>query len=176
MRTVTYGAACSADGFIAAADGAIDWLHWSPDVTKIMQDYWATVDTIVMGRKTWDVAAGQGDGGPMGGMRTYVFSRTLKKIEQKNVTLVTDDAAEFVRKLKDGPGRDICVLGGGQLARSLLAAGVLDEIGFNMHPMLLGSGVPLFLDPGRRIPLQLKACRTLDGGCVYATYRVVPVT
>ena len=63
-------------------------------------------------------------------------------------------------------------MGGGELACSLLEAGVVDEVGVNVHPILLGSGVPLFRDAGRRIPLELTESRTIDGGCVYVTYRV----
>ena len=59
MRTVTYGGAVSLDGYLAAADGAIDWLHFSPDVQQVMTAYWKDVDTILMGRKTWLVAAAQ---------------------------------------------------------------------------------------------------------------------
>jgi dihydrofolate reductase len=173
MRTVTYGAACSLDGFIAAADGAIDWLHFSRDVQETVAAYWKTVDAVVMGRRTWEVAAGQGGaGGGSPGVATYVCSRTLPAIERPGVTLVSSDAAEFVRELKGQPGRGICVMGGGELARSLLAAGVVDEVGLNIHPVLLGQGVPLFRDPGHRVPLELIECRTIDGGCVLATYRV----
>ena len=63
------------------------------------------------------------------------------------------------------------MLGGGELARSLFEAGVIDEVGLNIHPVLLGAGVPLFRDAGR-IPLELVESRTIDGGCVYSTYRV----
>ena len=62
-------------------------------------------------------------------MHSYVFSRTLDKIKRKGVTLVKDDPGEFVRGLKERDGKDICVLGGGDLGRSLLAAGVVDEVG-----------------------------------------------
>jgi dihydrofolate reductase len=175
MRTVTYGAACSLDGYITGPGGSIDWLHWSDDVQAIMADYWKTVDTILMGRKTWEFAAAQGGGPaelPAGAPRTYVFSRTLETIDRPGVTLVKTDPGAFVRELKDRPGGDICVLGGSDLARSLLAAGVVDEVGCNIHPVLLGSGVPLFVDSGRRVSLELKECRALEGGCVYATYRV----
>jgi dihydrofolate reductase len=64
-------------------------------------------------------------------------------------------------------------MGGGELAQSLLAAGVIDEIGLNVHPVLLGSGVPFFRDPGRRISLELAESRVIDGGCVLSTYRVL---
>jgi dihydrofolate reductase len=88
------------------------------------------------------------------------------------VTLVKDDAVEFVRDLKERPGKDICVFGGGDFARSLFAAGMIDEVGFNMHPVLLGSGIPLFLDAGRRINMELKECRAIGAGCVYLVYQV----
>jgi len=61
---------------------------------------------------------------------------------------------------------------GGNFATSLLQAGVIDEVGLNVHPVLLGSGVPAFLDPGRRVDMELTECRQLDGGCVLVTYRV----
>jgi riboflavin biosynthesis pyrimidine reductase len=63
-------------------------------------------------------------------------------------------------------------MGGGELAQSLLAAGLVDKIGLNIHPVLLGSGVPVFRDPGQRVGLQLTECRTIDGGCIMATYDV----
>ena len=179
MRTVTYGAACSLDGFIADANGAVDWLHFSKDVTDVMAKYLATVDTILMGRKTWAVAAAAGesagelDASAFGEVKTYVFSRTLPRIDRPGVTLVQDDPAEFVHQLTGQSGKGICVMGGGELACSLFNAGVIDEVGVNVHPILLGAGVPLFRDAGRRIALELIESRTIDGGCVLASYRVV---
>ena len=177
MRTVTYGPACSLDGFITAADGSMDWLHFSPDVQDVVAAYWATVDTMLMGRKTYEVAAAHagdgvgGDGGATTGVTTYVFSRTLKSVPG-GAQLVSSDAGEFVRELKRRPGRGICVMGGGELAQSLFEAGVIDEVGLNIHPVLLGAGVPFFRDAGRRIGLELAESRVIDGGCVLANYRV----
>ena len=108
----------------------------------------------------------------MPGVHSYVFSRTLDSIKRKGVTLVKDDAAEFVRDLKERPGKDICVFGGGDLARSLFAAGVIDEIGINIQPVMLGAGIPLFVDPGRRIDLELKECRAIAQNCIYVVYTV----
>ncbi len=181
MRTVTYGAACSLDGFIAGADGSIDWLHFSRDVQDVMATYWATVDTVLMGRKTLAAALEQtggreadaGAAGGMAGITTYVFSRTLTEVKGARTHLVSTDAGEFVRDLKRQPGKGICVLGGGELAQSLFAAGVIDEVGLSIHPVILGAGVPFFRDPGQRIRLTLAECRTIDGGCVLVTYRVV---
>jgi dihydrofolate reductase len=184
MRIVTYGGAVSLDGFLAGVDGAIDWLHFSKDVQDVMKDYWKDVDTILMGRKTYEVSVAQrpaAAGKPQKSkrrtaqpaMRSYVFSRTLRAIDDPGAELVTSDAGEFVRNLKRQPGRAICLMGGGELAQSLLAADLIDQIGLNIHPILLGSGIPTFRDPGHRVRLTLTECRTLDGGCILANYKVV---
>jgi dihydrofolate reductase len=172
MRKVIYGGACSLDGFLADRSGAIDWLHFSKAVQQIMAKQWATVDTILFGRKTFEFAAAQGGGPGMNGVNAYVLSRTLTTSPAKGVELVSSDAGEFVRALKSKPGKDIIVMSGGNLASSLLRAGVVDEVGFNIHPVLLGAGVPAFLDTGGRIKLELIETRALDGGCVLVTYRV----
>ena len=174
MRLVTYSAACSLDGFIARKDGAVDWLHFSKEVSAFMTSYWKRIDTMLMGRKTWEIASAgsHGGGGGTGGIRTIVFSRTMTKPPHPKVQLVSAEAGAFVRELKAQPGKDICVMGGGDFARSLFEAGVIDEVGLNIHPVLLGSGIPLFLDPGRQTDLSLSECRQLDGGCVLAIYRL----
>ena len=175
MRLVTYGAACSLDGFIAKTDGNVDWLRFTPDAQAVMRDSWSRIDTILMGRKTYEVAAGSGaGGGGTPGITSYVFSRTLEKLPHRGAELVRQDAAGFVRALKQKPGKEICVMGGGDFARSLIEAGVVDEIGINVHPVLLGSGVPLFLDPRRQVDLELTECRQMAEGCVLLRYRVAP--
>jgi len=105
-------------------------------------------------------------------MKTYVFSRTLEPGERNGVEIVAEDAGKFVRKLKKQKGKEICVMGGGELGRSLLEAGVIDEIGFNIQPVLLGSGIPLFHEMTRQIDLELIECKPLKTGCVYILYRV----
>jgi dihydrofolate reductase len=176
MRTVTYGAACSLDGFIAGPGGSVDWLHFSKDVQEVMGRYWATIDTLLMGRKTWEFAAANAPGGeannPMTGIRTYVFSRTLKELDRPGVELVSSDPGAFVRDLKSRPGKGICVMGGGELARSLLDAGVVDEVGLNVHPVLLGAGIRMFPDGGGRTVLTLAQARQIDGGCMLLDYKV----
>ena len=184
MRTITYGGAISLDGFLAAADGALDWLHFSPDVTAVMADSWKDVDTILMGRKTYAVTKSMGSDTPKKKRSaraksatprivTYVFSRSLNPIDEPGVEVVTSDAVAFVRDLKARPGNKIILMGGGELAQSLLAAGLVDEVGLNIHPILLGTGVPVFRDPGRRVALTLSECRQIDGGCILAIYKVV---
>jgi dihydrofolate reductase len=189
MRTVTYGGAVSLDGFLADVSGAVDWLYFSKDVQQEMAEFWKDVDVILMGRKTYAVAAASADSPEAReveaaleenekkrrkknepAMRTYVFSRTLKAIDKPGVELVSADAAAFVRDLKQRPGGRICLMGGGELAQSLIAEGLVDEVGLNIHPILLGAGVPVFRDPGHRVAFTLTGCRQMDGGCVLVKY------
>ncbi len=174
MRKVTFGVANSLDNYIARKDGAIDWLMWSDEVQSLIVDFWKTIDTILMGRKTYNpsLSHSKGKKNPYGGMKTYVFSRTLKSSTDKSVEIVSEDAAKSVRKLKNQEGKGICVMGGGELAKSLFEANLIDEIGFNIHPVLLGTGIPLFHEMERQIDLELLECKTFKNGCVYVTYRV----
>jgi dihydrofolate reductase len=185
MRKITYGTAVSLDGFLAGADGSIDWLHYSKDVQQVITEYWKNVDTLLWGRKTYDFSVAMKPSSAKKPaktksskrkeptMRNYVFSRTLKTLDDPSLELVTSDAVEFVRSLKQRRGKEICLMSGGELARSLLAAGLVDEVRLNIHPILLGSGIPTFRDPGHRIKLTLFECRKLDGGCILASYKVV---
>src|SRR5215203_3293747 len=181
MRKATFGGANSLDNFIARPDGAVDWLLWGDEVNEVMSAYWPKIDTIVMGRKTWDIAM-QGAAKSKAekkkledlhkGIKTYVFSRTLEAGERDGAIILNDDPGKFVRDLKKQDGKEICIMGGGELARDLFEAGVIDEIGFNIHPVLLGRGIPLFHSLKRQIDLELIECRPFKNGCVYVLYRV----
>jgi len=180
MRKVVFGGANSLDNFIARPDGSYDWILWSDETAELMKDSWAKFDTMVMGRKTWDVAVANApkpkkkkSANPYGDMKTYVFSRTLEAGDQDGAIIVNEDAGEFVRDLKQQEGKEICIMGGGELARDLFEAGVIDEIGFNIHPVLLGQGIPLFHPMTRQIDLELLECREFKNGCVYVLYRVM---
>ena len=171
MRTVTYGGATSLDMFIAGPNGSVDWIVWSDDAQKFMVEYWATIDTILMGLKTYEFAAKAGGGsGEMPGITSYVFSRTLK--EAPGSTIVSEDAGAFVRALKARPGKGIMVMGGCELARSLFEADVIDEVGVSIHPVLLGAGTPLVPGLNRPLDLELVSAAPIQGGCVSARYRV----
>ena len=179
MRKVTFGGANSLDNYIARPDGAVDWLMWSDEAAAVMKDYWRKFDTMLMGRKTYEVAAGhekksksknKKKGDLYGGIKTYVFSRTLTAAG--GAEIVAENAARFVRDLKNQPGKEICVMGGGDFAKTLFEAGLIDEIGFNIHPVLLGSGIPLFHGMNRQIDLELIEARPFKNGCVYVLYRV----
>ena len=176
MRKVVFGGANSLDNYFARKDDAVDWLMWNDEVAEIMADYFKTFDTIVMGRRTYEVAVGQskGGGGAYPGMKTYVFSRTLKPRSSKDLEITSEDVADVVARLKQQEGKDICIMGGGLLAKTLFEADLIDEIGFNIHPVLLGSGIPLFHEMNHQIDLELTECRTLKNGCILVTYRVKP--
>jgi dihydrofolate reductase len=171
MRKVTFGVANSLDNFIARKDGAVDWLLWSSDVTSIMSEFWKTIDTVVMGRKTYEVAQ-KGGSTSYPGVKCYVCSRTMQASRVKNVEIISEDAGAFLRRLKNEDGKDICVMGGGELAKALFEADVIDEVGLNIHPVLLGSGIPLFLPMDRQVELELLEARSLKKGCVMVMYRV----
>lgn len=171
MRTVIFGGANSLDNYFARPDGAVDWLMWSDEAAEIMTATWKTVDTMIMGRKTFEVARRMGPGpSDVGDLKSYVFSRTLP--DEPGVNIVREDVVPFVRRLKADPGKDIIVMGGGELARPLLEADLIDRIGFNIHPILLGRGVPVFHPMTRDIHLELEECRPFKNGCVTVTYRV----
>ena len=176
MRKVTFGCASSLDNFIARENGAVDWLMWSDEVTALTGDYWGKIDAILMGRKTFEIALKHAGQQPKqtndSGIKTYVFSRTLKNGDYKDVEIVSENAAEFVRELKTIDGKEICVMGGGDFAKTLFEAGLIDEIGFNIHPILLGAGVPLFLEMNKQINLELLDCKPLKNGCIYVLYKV----
>ena len=170
-RKVTFGVASSLDGFIARPDHAVDWLRWSDEVSEITAEFWKTVDTVVMGRKTYEVMVAQGMTA-YPDVKNYVFSRTMAEAPDPAVEIVRDDAVEFVRALKSGEGAGICVMGGGELAKSLLEADLVDEVGTNLHPVILGAGIPLFHPMPRQIDLELIETKVLKTGCVYVLYRV----
>ena len=173
MRKVTFRVANSLDGFIARKDGAFDWILGGDEATSMMSEFWKTIDTVLWGRKTYEPVLKSREPVPTYlGVKNYVFSRTLKESHSNNVEIIRGDAVEFVRRLKNQEGKGIFVMGGGELAKSLFEADLIDEIGLAIHPVLLGSGIPLFLHTNRQINLELLENQTLKNGCVYLLYRV----
>ena len=144
MRRVRYSVAASLDGYIADAAGGFDWILKDPTVD--FAAIFARVDTVLIGRRTFELVQ-RGGGAPWpAGTRTriYVFSRTLAPDAHPGVTMVADRAAETVAGLRADPGSgEIWLFGGGRLFGSLLEAGQVDSVEVNVVPVLLGDGVPL---------------------------------
>jgi dihydrofolate reductase len=172
MRKVIFGGATTLDNYIAGKDDSIDWIRHTAEVNDIMRDYWKRIDTVILGRRTWEIAMKGGGGGGSKGVKSYVCSRTLKKIPGKKVELASD-AVSLVKRLKSEPGKDITVMGGSEIGKSLFEAGLIDDFGVSVHPVLLGSGIPLFCEMDRQIDLELTECRQLKNGCVFLNYRVI---
>ena len=173
MRKVTYGGANSLDNYLAGPGEAMDWLRWSDDAAAVSAESFRGVDTMLLGRKTFEFAQRMGGGPVPAGVKTYVFSHTLESLPPAaKAELVREDAAEFVRRLKAQPGGNILVMGGGELGSALIEAGLVDEIGFSLHPVLLGGGTPVFHPFSRRIELELIEARPIARECVLVRYRV----
>lgn len=173
MRKVTFGVSASLDNYVARNDGGIDWILGDEEAASRMADFWKTLDTIVIGRKSYEPVLNSGKPFPtFPGVKNYVLSQTLKEVSDKNVEIIREDAAEFVRKLKTEEGKGISILSGGLLAKPLFEANLIDEVVVNIHPILLGSGIPLFHQLSHQIDLKLIDCKTFKNGCVSVTYRV----
>ena len=173
MRKVTFSVANSLDNYIAREDGAVDWLLSGEEAASELTEFWKTIDAVVIGRKSYEPVLKSGTPFPTyPGVKNYVLSRTLKESPDENVEIIREDAAEFVRKLKMGEGKGIFVMGGGLLAKPLLEANLIDEVEVNIHPVLLGSGIPLFHEMSHQIELELIECKSFKNGCVSISYRV----
>jgi dihydrofolate reductase len=109
-----------------------------------MVDFFKTIDTAVMGRKTFDVSQKMGGVSFGSSMKTYVFSRSLPSGERDGLTFVDKSPANLMAEIRKGRGKDIWLMGGGELARDFLKADLVDELYIGMVPVLLGEGVPLF--------------------------------
>jgi dihydrofolate reductase len=175
MRKVIYSLTHSVDNFIARADGGVDWILMDEEVMQEFPKLFERFDTMLIGRKTFDFTqqnpAPEGAEGFMG-MKTYVFSRTLKEPLPPGLTLVSENAGDFVRQLKNESGKDIWLMGGGELAASLFKEKLIDEIGLALQPVLLGAGAPLFPGIEAQIGLELLECKTYQCGIVSLAYRV----
>lgn len=171
MRPVRYNVAASLDGYIAGPEGDFDWIPMDPAVD--FAAIFARVDTVLVGRRSYEIAQRMGGAPWAAGTRVYVFSRTLRPDEYPDVTVVGADAGRTVAGLRAEAGEgEIWLFGGGELFRSLLAEGQVDTVEVTVVPILLGGGVPL-VEPGPgHTPLTLTGTRTYPSGMVTLSYTV----
>lgn len=168
MRKVILGIAVSLDGYIEGPNGEYDWCFTDQDYG--MTAFFKRIDAIFIGRKTYEMALTMGEGG--GGffeLKKYIFSTTLEKVKEGAI-LVKGDVKVEVLKIKNEPGKDIWLFGGGELTSSLMNLGLVDEIGLALHPVLLGGGKPLFSHIKNRILLTLVDNQTYSNGLISLTY------
>jgi dihydrofolate reductase len=174
MRKVRYNVAASLDGYIADADGGFEWIPQDPTVD--FAAIFARVDTILLGRRSFELVQ-RGSAPPWGpNMRVYVFSRTLRPEAYPGVTVIGANAGEVVAALRAESGDgDIWLFGGGQLFSSLLASGQVDAVEVTIVPVLLGAGVPLATRGIARTGLRLLHTHRYPTGMVSLSYAVEPL-
>jgi dihydrofolate reductase len=152
MRRIRYLVAQSLDGYIAGPKGEADWIIMDPEIDfAAMFDQF---DTFLIGRKTFEGMAKTGNAA-MPGVKTFVFSRTLRQRDYPEVTIVGKKVKETVKSLRAKSGKDIWLFGGGLLFRSLLDLGLVDTVEVAIIPVLLGKGVQLLPQPAKRARLKL---------------------
>lgn len=172
MRQVRYNVAASLDGYIADAGGGFGWIPDDPTVD--FAAIFARVDTVLLGRRSFEVT--QTAGAPPWGakMRVYVFSRTLRSDAYPNVTVVAENSSEVVASLRAESGEgEIWLFGGGNLFSSLLAAGQVDQVEITIVPVLLGDGVPVAASGLPLTSLRLLDTHRYPSGMVTLSYAVV---
>src|SRR5918998_4036527 len=172
MRQVLYRVAASVDGYIAGPRGELDWIVHDPavDFAKV----YASVDTVLLGRRTYELTRQPGAPPWPEGWQIYVFSQTLPPEEHPGVTVVSADAGACVAALRAAPGREIWLFRGGSLFRSLLEAKQVDLVEVLVIPVLLGDGTPLLPSnaSSERFKLTLTNSRAFKTGLVSLEYAV----
>ncbi len=146
-RPVILYIATSADGFIARPDGDTSWLH-APELEIEGEDYgyykmYERIDSVLMGRKTMDIVDGFDVPYPYPDKQGYVFSRSAHP-PREEFEWVQEDVVEWVRRMKNEPGKAMWLVGGAELFRQLDAVGLVDEIVWTVVPVKLGEGIALF--------------------------------
>jgi dihydrofolate reductase len=173
-RKVIVNIGISADGYIARPDGDLEWLTSRPAPPGFygMSAFVKSIDTKLLGRKTYEMSLRLGAkfNEPT---RYIVFSRHARPADAPaSVEFVRDAIGPFVDALRDQPGKDIWLMGGGDLIASCLDAGAIDEFVLTVAPVFIGEGIPLIAPRHRQTPLELLSVDRFENGVVQLRYRV----
>jgi dihydrofolate reductase len=169
MRRIRYAVATSLDGYIAGPKGEADWIIMDPEID--FRAIFDQFDTFLLGRRTFE-AMGSGGASGRSGMKTFVFSRTLRQEDYPKVNIVAEHSEEMLAELKAKPGKDIWLFGGGSLFRSLLEAGFVDAVEVAVIPVLLGGGIPMLPAPAKITKLKLTGHKVYKTGIVSLEYAI----
>jgi dihydrofolate reductase len=173
-RNVIVHIATSADGFIARSDGDLEWLtsRPAPEGFYGMNAFMRSIDTKVLGRKTYEASLRMGAKFDSKS-RTIVFSRHAPPADAPSgVEFVNGAIRPFVRRLREQPGKDIWLMGGGELIASFLDEQAIDEFVVSVVPVFIGDGIPLIARRHRHVPLTLRSVERFEDGLVQLHYRV----
>lgn len=174
MRKMILYIATSLDGFIATQDGKTDWLHSLEDIGTDYgyQDFYNSIDTGLMGYKTYQEILNFDIPFPYPDKTNYVFSRQRRESDGNPVTFINSDPRAFAQALKEKDGSNIWLLGGSEINTIMLNAGLIDEVIIAKAPVFLGSGIPLFASGTRMKGLLLISSETFRNGMLQMKYRV----
>ena len=172
MRKIKLFIASSLDCFIARKDGGIDWLFTDADYG--FSRFYDSVDTILVGRKTYDQSL-TFDEYPYRGKMVYVFTHKASGTADngKDVKYVEGNIPDFVTSLIKSEGKDIWLLGGGEIVSILLNAELVDEIILSIHPIILGEGIPLLPKVKKQVNLKLENSISFESGLTQLSYKVL---
>jgi dihydrofolate reductase len=170
MRRIRYAVAMSLDAYIAGPEGESDWIIMDPDID--FREIFSRFDTVLMGRRTFEIAVARGGGGSMPGMKAIVVSRTLRQQDYPDVTILGEDFEATLTGMRTEPGKDIWLFGGGSLFRSLLDARLVDTVEVAVIPVLLGGGLPLLPSPARQSKLKLISSKAYKTGILSLEYAI----
>src|ERR1700722_6092050 len=170
MRNIVLSLGISLDGYIARPDGAVDFLFMPKDYS--MASFFAAVDTVVMGRKTLEAGLKLSGGTlPAMSMAYFVFSHSKPPGKCEGWTFVNESLAAFIAKLRKRPGKNIWLMGGGELARDFLQADLVDELHLGIIPVFLCEGIPLFLAGFPQRDFSLIENKSYSQGMVALKYK-----
>lgn len=160
----------SLDGFIARTDGSVDWII--EDDTIDFAELFGRFDTLLMGKKTYDVLAAQPSGSPFDSITKIVVTHASNRPVQPGMLFIHENIVEYVSRLKAEPGKDIWLFGGGDLFRQLLDAQLVDTVEVAIMPILLGEGIPMVALGVQAHLLQLVECEPLNSGICMLKYKI----
>lgn len=175
MRKIKLYIAISLDGKIAKPKGEVDWLDDVPNPDKLdygYMDFYSSIDTVLMGNTTYQQVLGFDVPYPYPGIKSYVFTRNSELKADENVTYISENIPAFIADLKKQEGKDIWLVGGGELNSLLLKHRLIDEIFIFVMPVLLGGGIPVFNDEIDTNALQLVDSQTFKTGVIGLAYKV----
>jgi len=176
-RKIIVYIATSADGYIARLDGNVDWLNYPRTAGDYgMAAFFKTIDTILWGRKTYDMAMGFGQKGTGLGygakVKNYIFTRHPEKFDDLEQVFVNEPIKDFASRLREQRGKDIWIMGGGEIIASFLDAGEIDEFIIHTIPTFIGEGFPLVGPRHRLVPLKLLSSHAYPDGVVRMHYSI----